>query len=90
LKNKRSHPQIQVGDLVAICSNTILYTNKGEDVGLVLEISPMFYNEPQSFHTDTFEPVRVDRINVLWTTGAKTFEPANCLITISKIKENNT
>lgn len=82
----RSHPQIQVGDLVSICSSTILHTNKnGGDVGLVIDVRPMFYNEPKTYHTKTLEPVRIDRVSVLWTSGAKTFEPANCLITVAKI-----
>ena len=83
-----SHPQIQVGDLVVICASTILYTNKEADVGVVLAISPLFYNNPQTFHRDTFEPVRTDRIKVVRTNGAQTYEPANCLKIISKIKKN--
>ena len=81
---KPSHPQIQVGDLVAICPHTIIYTNKDGDVGLVLDIEPLFYNEPKSYHVETFEPVRIDRVRVLWSNGIKTYEPANCLRKITK------
>jgi len=87
LSPKQSHPQIQVGDLVVICSSTVLYSNKDGDVGVVISISPMFYNQPQQYHRDTFEPVRVDRVRVRWTNGLTTYEPANCLMRISKINK---
>ena len=82
------HPQIQVGDLVAICSHTILYTSMKGEVGVVVAIAPQFYNEPQTYHRETFEPVMTDRVEVLWSSGQKTFEPANCLKRIAKIKKN--
>ena len=44
----------------------------------------MFYNEPNTYHKETFEPVKVDRMRVLWTSGLKTYEPASCLIRIAK------
>ena len=48
-RDQRSHPQIQVGDLVVICSSTVLFKNlhKG-DVGVVIEIEPRFYNQPKT------------------------------------------
>ncbi len=81
---KPAQPQIQVGDLVAICSHTILFTRRDGDVGLVLGIDPLFYNEPKTYHVDTFEPVRIDRVWVMWSSGIKTYEPANCLTKITK------
>ena len=89
-RDQRSHPQIQVGDLVVICSSTVLFKNlhKG-DVGVVIEIEPRFYNQPKSYYRETFEPVTIDRMRVAWTSGAKTYEPANCLKKIKEIKKNS-
>ena len=83
---KQSHPQIQVGDLVAICAKDGYDAIKSRGIGLVIEVTPLFYREPQTWDRKTFEPVRTDRLRVLWTSGIKTYEPAGCLTSVSKIK----
>lgn len=79
---------MQVGDLVAICSQTIFQSDKDGDVGIVVEVEPKFYTKPKTYHLESFEPVRVDRVRVQWSNGERTYEPANCLKTISEIKKN--
>lgn len=93
--------KINVGDLVALDPETIFYTthaHRVNRVGLVTSVDKRYYRQadPSEAHLgslhwedEEYPDVKVDRIAVLWTTeNITTYEPANCLIKVAKVKKN--
>jgi len=87
---------IEVGDLVALRSSSILYTNSGDDfkVGLVVEVRHSFYRDPEDLPAmiDISLPenngiLMIDRIRVMWSSGRFTYEPASILESIAKAQK---